>query len=349
MAQTKIVLVDLDEEYLSALEKCFIKEFKHTAELSVITDEAYLKKHFSSPQTIDILLINEALYTQEFAKHNIAHLFILTENRPDPHGADPLLGSMVYKYTSVNELLGYVINRSGISGVTDIHTGVTKLVSVFSPMGGTGQTTVAAGLCAVLSRNFRRVLYVGLDGLQSFGFLLSGNQQLVGIDKTLVAKSPYAYDKVKPLIVSELFDILPPLVPSLASLGLSNEHMRHLIYKIKESGDYDFIVIDCPKDFTADTVQVMADSDQNVFVTLQDALSIGKLKSLFASIDYSDDSRFVLVCNRFNKKEENALAGLSAELGLMPEYIDEDPSMDPRQSEKLALVQGLQKLGQAFL
>lgn len=343
MAQTTIVLVDLDREYLSALEQRFINEYQHTAELSVITDAAYLKKYFSSPRTLDILLIHESLYDQEFSKHNISHLFVLTEEMPDPRQVGALFSSMIFKYSGAKEILNYVINRSGISGTTNIHAGVAKLISVFSPIGGAGQTTIAAGLCAALSRSFNRVLYVGLDGLQSFGFLLNGNQRLVGVEKTLASKSQYVYDKIKPLIVSELFDILPPFGSSLASLGLSGEHMRYLIDKIKVSGDYDFILIDCASDFTADTAQMMAESDHTVLVTLQDALSASKLQCLFDNIDASDASRFMLVCNRFSNKQDNALANLT------PEYIDEDSAMDPRQSENLALVQGVQKLGQMFL
>lgn len=345
MAQTKIVLVDLDEEYLSALEKCFIDEFQHAAELSVITDAAYLKEYFRSPRTLDILVINEALYNQEFSKHNIAHLFMLTEETPDPREAGAAYSRMIYKYSGAREILNNVINRSGISNTTNLRSGVAKLVSVFSPVGGAGQTTVAAGLCAVLSRNFKRVLYVGLDGLQAFRFLLNGNQRLTGVEKTLASKSQYVYDKIKPLIVSELFDILPPFESSLASLGLSGEHMRYLIDKIKHSGDYDFIVIDCARDFTADSAQVMADSDHTVLVTMQDALSASKFLCLLDNIDVSDTARFMLVCNRFDKKTENALTYLS----IAPEYIDEDPEMDPRQSEKLALVKGIQKLGQMFI
>lgn len=345
MAQVKILLVDLDAEYLSALEQCFINEFLHSAELSVITDLMYLKQYFSSPRTFDILLINETLYSKEITKHNIAHTFILTEEMPDPRDTGVEFSKKIYKYSGAKEILHYVMSRSGISGATNLHSGVAKLVSVFSPIGGAGQTTVAAGLCAALSRNFHRVLYVGLDGLQSFGFLINGNQRLAGVEKTLVSKSQYAYNKVKPLIVSGLFDMLPPFEGSLASLGLSIEHMRYLIDKIKHSGDYDFIVIDCANDFTAETAQTMADSDHVVLITLQDTLSVRKFQCLLDNIDVSDAARFVLVCNKFNHKAEHALAGLNLTL----ETIEETPAMDPRRSEELALVQGVQKLSQTFV
>ncbi len=349
MAQTTIVLADLDAEYLAKLEKSFLDEFGHTAQLSIITDPGYLAEYFTSPRTLDILVINGGLYDQGFAKHNIAHLFLLCEEPPSAEGGAEHPERLIYKYSSAKEVLDHVISRSGISHSTKLRAGVAKVLAVYSPVGGAGQTTLAAGLCAVFSRNFRRALYVNLSGLQDFGFLLRGGQRMQpGVEKTLAAGSQYAYSKVKPLIASEFYDILPPFPASLASLGLAPEHFMHLLEQIKHSGDYDYIVLDTGAGFTADTARWMAYADHVVLVTLVDALSHYKLKVLLQNIDTSDHAKYLLVCNRCT-----ADARLTAETvgaALPPaEYIAQDPALDPRESEALSASQGLQKLGQLYL
>ena len=62
MNKLKIVLADTDENYLAPLERKFIDEFEDNGEIHVITDREYLRKYFSVPQSLDILLIDEAVF-----------------------------------------------------------------------------------------------------------------------------------------------------------------------------------------------------------------------------------------------------------------------------------------------
>ncbi len=349
MAQTTIVLADLDAEYLDKLEKSFLHEFGHAAQLSLITDPAYLAEYFASPRTLDILVISEGLYDQGFAKHNISHLFFLCEEVPAAADSVEHPERYIYKYSSAKEVLDHVISRSGISHSTKLRAGVAKVLAVYSPVGGAGQTTLAAGLCAVFARNFRRALYVNLGGLQDFGFLLRGSQRMQpGVEKTLAAGSQYAYSKAKPLIVPELYDILPPFPAALASLGLAQAHFLPLLEQIKHSGDYDYIVLDTGADFTADTARWLAYADHVVLLTLADALSQYKLKILLQNIDTSDHAKYLLVCNRHSG--ETKLNPEAFGMALPPtEYLAEDAGLNPCDSEALSANQGLQRLGQLYL
>ena len=74
-----IVLCDEDERYLVPLELKFTEEFGEKAEIIVITDKEYLKSFFSTPQNIDVLIINEDLYDEEYEKQDISNVFLLSE------------------------------------------------------------------------------------------------------------------------------------------------------------------------------------------------------------------------------------------------------------------------------
>lgn len=349
MAQTKIVVADYDESYLVALERLFVREYKFTAEIILISKVEALHAYFAEPKTIEILVINEKLYDQSFARHNCEHLFILTEEIPDSATGGELFNSLIYKYTTGKVLMDNIISRSGISHATNLHAGVAKVVMVFSPVGGAGQTTIAAGLCTHIARNFRRALFVGADSLQSFGNVLKGKQELQsGVEKTLQEKSKYAYDKIKPMIVTELFDIIPPFSAALASLGVTQGHLMFLIDQIKTSGDYDFIIVDSGSDFTEVTSKMMAYADQVLLVTTQEEDAVYKLNCLLSNIDCSDTNRFAMVCNKYRAESPNSLLDVSAGCP-HTDYIEYDPSVSPHNGEYLANLQSMQKLGQLYI
>jgi len=348
MAQTKIVLADYDSSYLLILERVFVREYRFTAEIVLLSEKGALEQYFAEPKSIDILVINEKYYDQTFSRHNVTHLFILTEEEPDRESG--LFTNMIYKYTGGKTILDNVISRSGISHSTNLRSGVAKVIMVYSPVGGVGQTTLAAGICALLARNFRRVLFVGIDGLQTFGCIVrDGSRLAAGIENTLRQKSKYAYEKIKPMILSELYDIIPPFSSSLPSLGVTQDHLLFLIDTIKNSGDYDFIVVDGGADFTEDMTRIMAFADQVLLITAQDRNSLYKLHCLLDNIDYSDTSKFILACNKYRSDEKNHLTSAAGRLYPHTELIEYDGQITLSNIDYLAGLRSMQRLGQFFI
>lgn len=350
MAQTKIVLADPDPSYLATLERVFVREYRFTAEIVLLPSEDALKRFFAEPKTIDILLINETQYDQSFVRHNVGHLFILTEEEPNAETGGELFNHMMYKYVNGKTIIDSVISRSGISHATNLHSGVARILMVFSPVGGVGQTTLSVGFCTLISRNFRRALYIGTDDLQTFGYILKTGQYLQeGTEKTLQQKSKYAYEKIKPMLATELFDIVPPFPAALTSLGVTQDHMMFLIEQIKHSGDYDYIVIDGGKDFSNSTTKMMAMADQVLLVTAQDENSMYKMHCLLDSIDCSDSNRFAMVCNKYSEDAENSLNDKSGRQYPHTEFIEYDQKITPKDGDYLSSTQSMQKIGQFFL
>ena len=78
-----LVFIDLDEAYLTALERKFVEELGEFANISIITDMCYFSEYFSIPREIDILVVNEQLYDAQLSNHSIGITYILTENPVD--------------------------------------------------------------------------------------------------------------------------------------------------------------------------------------------------------------------------------------------------------------------------
>lgn len=351
MEKVKIVLVDADEGYLTPLVRKFISVYKDAAEIHTITDAAYLQSFFSAPQNMDVLMIDAALFNKDMLKHDIGNIFILTDQGGSGETENWNI-TYINKYTSVKEICSEVMNNVTTDAEAVLNKREkTKVIMVYSPIGGIGKTTVAAGLCGALAQKRRRALFIGTDTLQTFGYLLNEKTALdSGMEKYFVSHAEDVYEVIKPYIKVELFHILPPFGRALSSLNITGSDFAYLIEKIKKAGEYDYIVIDSSSDFTEHTSLLMGKADYKMIVTGQDRNSVAKLACLLDNIDCSDSSRYLFVCNKYRSAEENVL--LSTEYLAkcrIEKYVDYEEEADLMDAEQLASIKSIQALSFSFV
>ena len=308
MSRLSIILADTDENYLMPLELKFIEGFEDQADICVITEPDYLKEYFSTPRHVDIFVVNENLYTRDFEKHDISNTFLLSEQYDDSSTGDMSI-NRIYKYTSVKEIYNQVVNNAASKSLKTINEKQgTKVITIYSPIGGIGKTTVAVGLSAALSKNYKKVFYVCTESLQTFQFLLSNKQyEQFGFEKQLVAQSECISSSINTFVRNETFDYIPPFRQALSSLNIKMSNYLNLIEQIKEAGIYDFIVVDTSSDLTEEKSKLMGLSNNIIMVAGQEIADACKLESLLFNIDCSDTDKFIFVCNKYQKDKKNML------------------------------------------
>jgi cellulose biosynthesis protein BcsQ len=308
MSKLGVVLVDTDEKYLMPLELKFIEEFEDRANIQVITDKEYFKTYFNSQQKVDILIINEELYSRDLEKHDIANLFILTEANTTNNTQNMSI-NRIYKYTSVKEIYNQVTSKTSIKSLKPVsENGNTKVIMIYSPVGGIGKTTVAMGMCAAISKCYKRVLYLNIETLQSFNFMLKDKRFCTnGLEKHMISREENIMDYFQGALGFELFSYLLPFKQSTASLNISIDDYKYLIEYIKATGEYDYIVVETSVDFTSEKTMMMSSCDKVIIVTGQDIVSVAKLDCLFNNIDCSDTNKFIFVCNKYYTERFNGL------------------------------------------
>lgn len=303
MADIRILIGDRDKRYIMALERRFIDEYDGNCELYAVTDKLYMSKLFSSPQSFDIMLVSEDLYSPEFIKHEIANIFILTEKQKSTSNEEELNVSMIYKYASVKEICNQVMSNLSSQSAATVRKRGTEIISVYSPSGGSGKTTVSFGLCAALAKKYKKVLYIGIDPLQSFGcFMEEAVYMQPGFEKPLRTKSEYITDIAQKVFKEELFYILPPFERSLTALGIGCDEYIFLVQRLKEAGIFDIIVIDCVSAFNEDISGIMSISDRVAVLAEYSTVGLYKIKKLLDNIDCSDDSKFTLLLTKYRKE-----------------------------------------------
>ena len=154
MAKPRIIIADTNVDYIIPLQYKFVSEFFDKIDLEIITEADYFEELFSAPQKVDVLIISEDLYSTNIRRHNVANVFLMTEQYED-ETTGALNVNRIFKYTSIKEIFNEIISKSA----DDLHIEAEgkkepQIILVYSAKGGTGKTTVALGISACLTRNF---------------------------------------------------------------------------------------------------------------------------------------------------------------------------------------------------
>jgi pilus assembly protein CpaE len=217
-------------------------------------------------------------------------------------------GEMARSERSKNAQVRVVSSTSGngpvvVPGMASLPEG--KIVTIYSPKGGTGCTTIAVNLAMALHNEDTRVVLVDAN-LQFGDVAVFVNEQ----GKNTILDLAPRVDELDPDIVQSIMikheasgiHILPaPQSPELAEKITADQFSKVLEY-LKRL--YAYVVVDTASFLTDVTLAAIDAGDAIVLVTTQDIPSI-KSTSLFLDLSRTLGivrERIVLTINRFDKR-----------------------------------------------
>ena len=293
MEKSKIILADSDLSYLAPIELLLLREHSDRIELQIITDSGYLRELLSDPQRIDILVINEELWQDEFRRQDIRQLFFLCEEeQPKIHTEENDI--LLYKYTSARDVYASIniVLRRMIGTQTKM---TSRVIMVYSPQGGSGKTTVSIGLCCALASLGSKVLYMSLEPLQTFSGLLSEARAMDEVLVHQMISSRVEASALQANILHAFFDYLAPMQYPMTSYGIREELYTSLLQAAVGQLGYDFIVLDCSCDFTSGKASLMKSADFVVLPFRADRDGLYKFSKLRKCINTGDTEKFIFV------------------------------------------------------
>ena len=346
----RIIIADTDLQYILPLQLKFISDFFDQIDLEIITDEAYFETLFSTPQRVDILVLSENLYTESVHKHNIAHLFVMHEQQEEERTGQ-LNVNHIYKYTSTKEVFNEIVGKSAdVLNIISKASKETQILLFYSAGGGVGKTTLAMGVSAALTKNYKRVLYINAARLQIFQHMLKNPSPITATDlyAKLASASEDIYSEMKYVLRKESFGYVPPFKASMLSLGLPYSLYEKLALSAKKSGDYDFIVVDADVTFDEEKANLLNIADKVILVTNQTFSSVMATNILVNNINGITPDKYIFICNNFDKNENNALISQDISLKFsISEYVDHFENYAQMTPEDLAKENSMQRV--AFL
>ena len=149
----------------------------------------------------------------------------------------------------------------------------TKVIAIANQKGGVGKTTTVVNLAAALSARRRTVLVVDLDP-QAHATLGLGLEKRQGVSMYSVLTGAAAIaDVIQPTKWPNL-NVIPSevdLAGAELEFGMREDRLtmiRDALKPVKESGAFDYIILDCPPSLSVLTVNAMTASD-SVLVPIQ--------------------------------------------------------------------------------
>lgn len=350
MAKPRIIIADSDVNYVIPMQAKFAEDFFEKADIEIITDPEYFRQLFSKPQRADIMILSEDLYDLTLQRHNIGHIFLMTEQAESDRTADPKVDTL-FKYSSLKEIYNEITGRSAdVLKMKEQKAQSTKVVLVCSASGGVGKTTVAMGISASLTKHYKQVLYISASRMHTFHHLLENRAPVSAPDiyTKLMSADEEIYANLKPVIRKEQFSYLPPFKAALMSLGLQYGVYEQIIRSARKSGEYDFIVVDADVAFDEDQAALIDLADKVVVVTDQTVTAVEATNVLVSNVNGMHGEKYIFLCNRFSKDEDNALQSPGIPLRFtVSDYIDRFAPMGNLKPEALSGERSIQRA--AFL
>lgn len=303
MAKLRIILAETEEKVLQALEFKLLYELRDNAELEVISNADYFREFFSTQQRADILICGQMMFSHDLRRHDINKIFMLSEGGPSDTESEAGV-EQVNKYSNPNIIIDQILKGTNLRQ----NNSEPITVLIYSANGGTGKTTVALGICAAMAKDYKRVLYINAERINTFQNRLHGSANIPNsMIKELMHPGEDIYQRIKHIIRKDGFDYLPPFSVAISSMGLSFSMYEKIALSAKNSRDYDVIVIDTDSVFDENKASLITKSDRVFVVLNQTKTSVFATNALLSNMNSADSSKFFFICNAYDSKKENAI------------------------------------------
>lgn len=349
MEKPRVVIAEDDLTYIGPLQSRFIYEFFDDIQLEVITDESYFEEMFQSLQKMDVLILNDKFYREDFEKHEIKNIFVLTETQDAGEEKAEHINTL-YKYTNVKGIFLEIVGKSGLKIPTQNETKDPEIILVTAASGGTGKTTVALGVAAALSDMYKRVLYIEASCLNTFQYYLKNQEPITRqeIYTRLFHAGPNIYQEIKIELRKEKFTYMPPLKGALMAYGINDISLYGKIaMSAKASGEFDYIIIDADSIFDNSKADMMNIADKVIFVIEHTPQAAYAANILVNNISNIDAGKYLFICNKYTKRKKDTFLIQGSNNFKIDEYVDVFEDYNNMSCEDFAKVEMIRKI--AFL
>lgn len=305
MSKPLVVLADPDAAYLEPLEVRLFEDLGDHAEVESITDVAYLREFLEKPHDIEALVICEEWLGLGIERQNANAVIVLAEDEDDGR-TGRIDVDYLYKYSNLALVYGKLVSTSPRLR-PDEAGGKARQLLFYSPQGGSGKTTCALAVAACLREQYKRVLYVDAENLQTFGSLFKSAPE-AGQDmvRALQQTTGNVFENLREFVRSDLFDYLPPVRACLSACGVDPDVYRRFASAACESGEYDYVVVDTDSALDARKLALISSADVVAVPLVDDLQAASKVEHLLASIDGGDRERYRFFWNRYRQSADQA-------------------------------------------
>lgn len=290
MGRLSLVIADSDADYLAKFEKFLMVNYPQRFDIFSFSSSGNLSDFLSNPDKRDILLINSNMYKKGLQLKNIDAVILLSGDGEEliPEGVEA-----INKYQHAEKLVADILRLyagRGLKACTMSGHSNTQIVCIYSPAGGTGKTSIAAGCSILCARRGFKTFYLNMEDVPSTSlFFHSESRQsfsnviyhLKGKGKNLGLK----LEGAKCCDSKTGVHFFSPPDSILEMEELTNNDVICLVNEFKSSASYDAVFIDMSCGLNQRNAAILGCVDVILMVLVPDSTSSVKMKELEAGFD----------------------------------------------------------------
>lgn len=303
MSKINLIIFDEDINYIKALGEFFYKKYYKFFKVTIISKYEEFEKLVGSVQKMDILLVNESLKYKVESLKSIRSLITLTEHKEN----QDIDSNILYKYQKGQYIFNFIkrtyklIDKSFDFG-DDYDE--ARLISVFSPVGGSGKTSISISLASKLIYSGKKVLYINMEEISCMEifFELKKKQKSMSDLFYNINKDDESIKEIISSIISKGNNGIWYIKHHDSILDLTelsiNDFSKAITYLKRHSG-FDYIIADLGSLFNANYSTLMELSERVMVIMEQTNVSTVKNSVFLNSLESLDKVNLIL--NKYNK------------------------------------------------
>lgn len=283
MKKIRIVIADPNTQYMDSLA-AFMRTSDEASKfiLTFFSNRENLNSYIKQGENIDIVLISPEIYDENLRIDKQATLIFLEDDQIESRD-DKV--KTVYRYQRLNQLVSNVLSIYYEENITAnqllARSKETKVISVYSPVGGTGKTTIATNLSKQLALTGAKVFYLNLETFNSTRLYFTSEEDdptlqifyYVKTSTTQLSSKIEALKKYDPYSMVDYFDLE---VSADEMLEITGKEVKKLINGIVDTGSYDYVIVDLDSSLHERNKSILIECDQIIWPLNNDAQSFFK-------------------------------------------------------------------------
>jgi len=276
----KIILVDKDEVYTTRFKNYVCNNYNNI-DITVFNNIMEFRKFYKTVKNVSVLIISESIANKIKIKNKI----ILTEN----DFVDDYEENKIFKYQSIGKIINILLNKlKNTESISICRNVKTKLISIYSPLGGVGKTEETIRLANRLSKN-KKVLYINFEIISSISeFLnLDSGISLISVIYNMDTIMKKGLDSFV-FAINDGFHTFRRCENPIEFFDIKIETIRKFIDVIKKL-DYDYIFLDSDSKFDETTLCFFDESDKIILFTSNNKRK--KVESIYETLNSKREYR----------------------------------------------------------
>lgn len=314
-----LIIADDDSIFVENLEEYIMRNHDDEFLIRTFIDKKYFEEFFLTPKKVDILLLNPKFEFEGMKNQFINNIVLIS----DDEESEDLPYDYIFRFGEITSIYNKIKNlgnkNSGYGSyqTDNLILDKTKVISVYSPIGGVGKSTIAMATAIELSAQGNKVLYLNLENMPTTNVYFNinkGSKNLSDIIDYLNVGGSELTNHIQDCIKKDTDTKVAYINPADNIFGLeemNSDDIKHLINILIDMKKFTHIVIDTSSTYNTFKKAIIDISDKIITPIEQSSICREKVLNFLKYIDEEELYKFIPIINKYREEAEDGVRELT--------------------------------------